>query len=247
MQLYTLGTSHGNHTPGRFATSSLLVGEKYGYMIDAGEPASAQVFRLGIPYETIRAVFITHMHDDHTSGLTALTKAILKYPNEDVHTDIYFPDESAIVPFRNWQAAVHITDPAHVLTYHTATAEGIVYENEEIKVRAIPTLHMDGGAYPSFAYLIETADKRILFTGDLTPDLRDFPKVEGHIDVCVCEATHYKPVLALPLFEKMDFGKLIFNHLHELYIGNGEDAFLENYKSLPYPVFVSHDLEAFRL
>ncbi len=99
MRIITLGTSHGNHTPGRFVSSTLLeIGESC-YLIDAGEPASAQIFRAGIPFARLRSVFITHMHDDHTSGLPALVKAPHKYPVEGRHTDFYFAEAAGIARF----------------------------------------------------------------------------------------------------------------------------------------------------
>ncbi|MBE7062197.1 MAG: MBL fold metallo-hydrolase [Clostridia bacterium] len=243
MRIITLGTSHGNHTPGRFATSTLLeIGESC-YMIDAGEPASGQMFRAGVPFKNLRAVFLTHMHDDHTSGLTALAKALHKYPTDGQHTDFYFAEEAAIAPFRAWLGAVHVKNEEGLVQYHT-THEGAVYKDENISVTAIPTRHMSGGE-PSFAYLIEADGKRMLFTGDLSPDFSDFPQNVGHLDVCVCEGTHYRPEFSMPILQKADIGKLIFNHLHELWIGDGEDVFLQNFVSLPYLVLAAHDLESF--
>lgn len=243
MRIITLGTSHGNHTPGRFVSSTLLeIGESC-YLIDAGEPASGQMFRAGVPFKNLRAVFITHMHDDHTSGLSALVKALHKYPVEGQHTDFYFAEEKAIAPFRGWLGACHVTNTEGLVHYH-ATREGFVYKDENISVTAIRTRHMTDGS-PSFSYLIEAEGKRMLFTGDLTPDFSDFPQNTGHLDVCVCEGTHYKPSLALPILQKADITKLIFNHVHELWIGNGEDVYLQNYVSLPYLVLVAHDLESF--
>ncbi|MBE7024522.1 MAG: MBL fold metallo-hydrolase [Ruminococcaceae bacterium] len=243
MRIITLGTSHGNHTPGRFVSSTLLEIGNRCYLIDAGEPASAQMFRAGIPFETLRGVFITHMHDDHTSGLSALVKALHKYPKDDQHTDFYFAEEAAIAPFRNWLAATHVNSGEGLVHYH-ATRTGLVFQDESISVTAIPTRHMSGGA-PSFAYLTEAEGKRILFTGDLSPDFSDFPQNIGHLDVCICEGTHYKPSLALPILRKADIAKLILNHVHELWIGNGEDLYLQNFVSLPYLVMVAHDLESF--
>ena len=243
MHIITLGTSHGNHTPGRFVSSTLLEIGDVCYLIDAGEPASGQMFRQGIPFEKLRAVFITHMHDDHTSGLQALVKALQKRPTEGQHTDIYFAEKQAITPFRAWLSANHIESGEGVIHYH-ASEEGLIFKDENVTVSAIPTRHMTDGS-PSFAYLVEACGKRILFTGDLSPEFTDFPQNIGHLDVCVCEGTHYKPEVALPILQKADISKLIFNHLHELWIGNGEDIYLQNYVSLPYLVLVAHDMESF--
>lgn len=245
MQIITLGTSHGNHTPGRFASSTVLKIGNASYLFDAGEPCSAQMFRACIPYESLRGVFITHMHDDHTSGLQALIKALWKKSAKGQHTDFFFSEKDAIEPFRTWLSATHVNSGEGIVHYHE-TREGAVFKDDIIEVFAIPTRHMTDGS-PSFAYLVKADGKQILFTGDLSPDFSDFPQGIGHLDACVCECTHYRPEMALPILRNADISKLIFNHVHELWVGNGEDLFLENYVSLPYLVLVAHDLESFSI
>ena len=109
MRIITLGTSHGDTTPMRF-NSSVAYETVDGrlYLIDAGAPVEALLRRQGFRLYDLRAVFISHMHDDHAGGLTGLMKQTIKYPKDRPYPlPVYLPEEAAIEPLKLWFAAVH--------------------------------------------------------------------------------------------------------------------------------------------
>ena len=67
MKIITLGTSHGDPTVTRFNSSTLFRTGTADYLIDAGSPVNALMIRRNIPLSALRAVFITHQHEDHTT------------------------------------------------------------------------------------------------------------------------------------------------------------------------------------
>ena len=106
--------------------------------------------------------------------------------------------------------------------------------------------------------LLKKENKKILHSGDLWIDFSDFPKIalEEHFDLCLLEATHYKPAVAAEILKDAKFDRLIFVHVFDkwhirVYDGwktdNGEKDLLDYYKSLPYPVSVSNDGDEFLL
>ena len=108
----------------------------------------------------------------------------------------------------------------------------------------------------SLLYFSKKENKKILHTGDLSCDFSDFPKVasQEEFDVCLCEATHYKPDTALPLLEKAKFKKLVFIHIADEWhihineawkIENGEKRLMDICSSLPYPIAIAHDGDEF--
>jgi ribonuclease BN (tRNA processing enzyme) len=72
-QFITLGT-HGGPVADRNRSqpaNALVVGQSV-YLVDAGDGAVQQLARSGLSLAAVRAVFISHIHIDHTGGLFAV-------------------------------------------------------------------------------------------------------------------------------------------------------------------------------
>ena len=90
MKITNFGTSHGDPTLEHFCSSTLLETQGRYYLIDAGEPANALLVRNGLCASRVSAVFITHMHIDHTGSLPVICEQAKKYRSR-------FPDVSLTV------------------------------------------------------------------------------------------------------------------------------------------------------
>ena len=249
MKITTLGTSHGSATYCRFNSSTLYEIGGILYLIDAGEPADGLLTRLGIRASSLRAVFVTHMHGDHAAGLDALVKAMCKYRKEEKLPEIFLPEEGAAEALAVWMHAIHV-NPERGAEFRV-TREGVIYDDGNLRVTAVPTGHMTWSTHeetPCFAYILEAEGKRILHTGDLRGDFSDFPGGDGTWDLCVCEATHFQMETAVPLMNRARYGRMIFTHIANRWHGEeGEKALLAAVKELPCPVSIAHDGDAFIL
>jgi ribonuclease BN (tRNA processing enzyme) len=69
----TLGT-HGGPVPDakRFEPANALVVDGAVYLVEAGDGAADQLARAGLSLQALKAVFISHLHFDHTGGLFAV-------------------------------------------------------------------------------------------------------------------------------------------------------------------------------
>src|SRR6185295_18150133 len=69
----TLGT-HGGPLPDakRSEPANALVVDHAVYLVDAGDGAADQLAKAGLSLQALRAVFISHLHFDHTGGLFAV-------------------------------------------------------------------------------------------------------------------------------------------------------------------------------
>ena len=87
MELIILGAGYG--FPG--IATMLKCNNSY-YLIDAGVPVAELMHQKGLPFEALRAAFISHRHGDHIIGLSNLaflsTSGYKKSPLE-----VYFPEE----------------------------------------------------------------------------------------------------------------------------------------------------------
>ena len=238
-----LGTSHGDPSLTRFCSSTLYQIGDVNILIDAGEPVSALLIRRGFRPSTLDAVFLTHMHTDHANGLSGLYCQILKYPDRQV--EIFLSDPAAVKPFEEWNRAMS----AGKLNEKYLTLSGIsrdfIWIRDGITVRAVPTEHMSAVHAPSYAYVIETPQTRILHTGDLSADFHDFPirDSETIYDLCVCEATHIRnhPELFVEKLKKAPIRKLILNHIGPTWTDGKEGSLVELISCLPYETQIAED------
>lgn len=181
-KIVMLGTGTPIPDPDRQGPSLVIVVDSTPYFFDAGtgvvrRAAAAQ--REGVPglrMPQLQHVFITHLHSDHTLGLTDLlltpwvqgrtvplevygppgtqhmVSALLDAFDEDIHERL----ATAAGPSANgWKANVH------------EVAEGVVYKDERITVRAFAVQH-SGWKY-AFGYRVDTPDRSIVISGDTRP------------------------------------------------------------------------------
>ncbi|MBR5308241.1 MAG: MBL fold metallo-hydrolase [Clostridia bacterium] len=249
MLIKTLGTSHGDPTEIRFNSSTLYEICGSYYLVDCGEPCDALMIRSGRKPQNVKAVFITHMHDDHTSGLAPLCKEKYKYKS-DFPMKVMLTEEAAIPAFKGWLEATHIRHTGGDVEFDYIKPNTLTYDDGDIKVTSYRTNHVLHGKFPSFSYIIEGEGKKILHTGDLECDFSDFPKIalEEEFDACVCELTHYNFEKALPIFQRCKFKKLIFSHIgNEWHIPENVEKLKELCNSLPYPAILAFDGDEFEI
>lgn len=237
------GTSHGAPEIGRFCSGTLLETGGLSYLIDCGAPVDALMLNDGKSFETLRAIFLTHMHEDHCGNLSAMVKEFGHY-HPTATCRVFFAEESAIEPFLAWNRAMHHTDDPNRVFYDTAK-EGVFFDDGNIRVSGIPSDHIHG--FNTFSYRIELLHegKRVLFTGDMRGDLADFPKPaqEEEWDCIVSELTHYRIEQHVDKFAACRTKRLIFNHK----IGYNIDAYPKIKDCLPFPSVVASDGDSFTI
>ncbi len=257
MKITTLGTSHGDSTYCRFNSSTLYEVGEASYLIDCGAPCEALLCRNGKDNSRLRAIFCTHMHDDHVGGVTEMIKILEKYPKPEQHTEIFFPEKGAAEALIGWLRALHLEIKPELIGF-SLTRAGEIYSDEFIKVEAYPTDHIPFSSVKpiTFAYIIteKATGKRLLHTGDLWVDFHDYPQIllKEHFDLLICEATHYRQTTAAPMFEKSLIDRLIFNHIgNEWHGDDGEARLLELCRgfqtSKGIDVSIAHDGDEFIL
>lgn len=213
MKLTFLGTSHGHPGKNRFSSSVMVeIGEKI-YIVDAGAPVSEMLFQRGISFDKVEAIFITHCHSDHVNGLPFFASLADSHVFPDCHTGIYIPDDV-------YREALEKTIEADkgrrlVRVRCNIYSDGAFFDDRTVKMTAIPNRHMEAQNGKSYSFVFEAEGKSILFTGDLTHKMDDFPKIafEKHFDCTVSECAH----ATVEGFEKnllrFDSDKVVVTHV----------------------------------
>ena len=131
----------------------------------------------GLEVKNLRYAFLTHLHSDHSAGLSdlILTPWVLE---RDRPLELYGPDgieEMAAHVVKAYRAdidyRVYGLEPANNegwrVNAHTVE-EGVVFEDENVKVEAFRVRH---GTWPNaYGYRFTTPDRVIVISGDVAPD-----------------------------------------------------------------------------
>ncbi len=182
-QLVILGTGTPIINPDRSGPSVAVVVNGSAYLIDFGPgvvrraaAAARDKSITALTPKNLKVVFATHLHSDHTAGLSDLylTPAVEGRPGA---LELYGPPGIADMA-RHIQAAyvkdvgvrVHGLEHGNANAYHINAHEihpGIVYQDTNVKVTAFAVAH---GTWDfSYGYRFDTADRSIVISGDTAP------------------------------------------------------------------------------
>lgn len=243
MRITFLGTSNGLPRKGKNMSCIMLEVNGAIYFIDAGAPVMEEMAKRDVDASKVRAVFTTHCHGDHTSGLFNMTSLIGKHYKETT-VEYYLTDEQLKRMLEEFMVLSIYQEPAFERTKLLIAKEGQVYKDENICVYYIPTKHSirRDSASPAYAILVEADGKKALFSGDLSGHIagNDFPKIamEETIDAMVLEFAHFTYEDVKPYLEKCKVKQLWFNHF---YSSAKVDTINEVKLEYNYPMFIAED------
>jgi ribonuclease BN (tRNA processing enzyme) len=182
------------------ASAQVIVSNGAAYVIDCGDGVARQMAFAGVPLASLRHVFITHQHSDHTAdygnliwlawtaGLSSrvdtwgppplerMTSLFLEMNQSDI--DIRIVNEGR-VPL------------APLVRVHELRAGGAVIADDNVKVTA--TLVDHPPVVPAFAYRFDASDRSIVISGDTAPSQK-LVKLAAGADVLV-HSVMYPPAI----------------------------------------------------
>lgn len=234
VQILFLGTAGGPplHLD-RSEPSTLLIVDGHRYLIDCGTGTIRRLLQAGIRSETIKTIFITHHHPDHDIGLVdVMSNDVWASLHRNIHINIYGPPQTKemvrlafkyiSIPLYNFGSGSSSHKISNPFTVHEFSHNGLVYQDDEIRVTAVENTHyiLMAPEYrkkrKSYSYRFKTPYGVIVFTGDTGPSDAVIKLAEG-ADLLVsevCDTAIYRR--GMPEYLKKHFE---FEHLSERAVG----------------------------
>lgn len=222
MRLVFFGSGHGKPEPARRCSSTLIEVGDARYFVDMGSQSIEGLIDRNMPPESIRAVFVTHMHGDHNNGLISFLD-LCSWAYRETEPEIFLPGdtEGARAAIAAWLSC-NGTKLRPFAFHHVE--EGVVFDDGVLRVTAYRTAHIDF----SYAYLLEAEGKRILFSGDLSHHpAEDFPYAAllSPLDLAIVESAHFAATEYIPILGESDcVRRLCFNHYSSRFLASVLEA-----------------------
>jgi len=193
----TLGTMSGPiPDPDRSQPANLLWNNKHAILVDAGDGAAEQIAKAGHPLSDVDSVILSHLHIDHTGGLSAIigmryqqhipgTLTVYGPPGTQRLVDGLVAAQKGLVELSGAEnpqitklpssnvAVVEITDGARL------TVDGVDIAAVENSHYGFAAGTPEAKAYQSLSLRFTMPDRTIVFTGDTGPS--DIPFVADPI------------------------------------------------------------------
>jgi len=205
IRIVLLGTGRPEPAIDRFGPATLVEAGGQKLLFDAGRGASQRLLQLKIPLGQIDAVFLTHLHSDHTVGFPDvwLTGWLpTPFGGRSTPLKVWGPEGTqtmmaGLTQAYQWDIRVrrdgeHLPPAGVEVAAHDIT-EGTVYEHNGVKVTAFLVDH-GGLLEPAFGYRVDYAGHSVAISGDTQPNDNLVRHATG-VDVLVHEVAAVRPEL----------------------------------------------------
>ena len=203
-RLILLGTAGGpTPKPNRAAPAQVIVVGGASYVIDCGNGVARQMILAKLNLGSIRSVFITHHHSDHTADYGNLL--LLSWASDlKTRVDTYGPPPleemtRQFLALNDTDIRTRIADEgrpplAPLISAHDLRGGGAVMRDENVKVTAAVVDHPPMS--PAFAYRFDCPDRSIVISGDTRPSA-SLVELARDADVLVHEVMHVPSIESL--------------------------------------------------
>ena len=188
-----LGTGNPYPDPERQGPATAVVVGKRVFLFDAGAGVMRQLNAAHLPINGVTALFITHLHSDHTLGYPDLiftswvmrrVEPLQAYGPKGLQrmTDLLISAYSEDIDIRTEGLEKEVPDGYKVSVLEIAP--GVVYESAGVCITAIPVHH--GNWAEAYGFRIDTPERSIVISGDTAPSEEIVKAAEG-VDILVHE------------------------------------------------------------
>lgn len=138
MEAFVLGCGGMQPLPYRHLTSVLLRREGDLFLFDGGEGTQVSLKRLNLKWKKINAIFVSHTHADHVTGLPGI---LMLSSQVDRTEPLYIFGPPKIKEYIETSRKVLDMYINYPIVVQEITEPGVVYQGEDFYVRAFPLEH----------------------------------------------------------------------------------------------------------
>ncbi|HWZ27681.1 MAG TPA: MBL fold metallo-hydrolase [Gemmatimonadales bacterium] len=187
-----LGTGFPRPDPNAWGPATAVVAGDRVFLVDAGVGVERRLAAAHLPINGVTALFITHLHSDHTLGLAdlILTSWVMQRRGA---LEVYGPPGlQAMVDHLMAAYAVDVKARIEGLEHETLDnsrvsvheiTPGVLYDSGGVKVLAF---RVDHGSLVAFGYRFDTPGRVVVISGDTRPS-EELVKASAGADVLVHE------------------------------------------------------------
>ncbi len=124
--------------PGRFLTSVLMRREGELFLFDCGEGTQVSLKKLNLRWKKITAIFISHTHADHVTGLPGM---LMLSSQVDRDEPLYIIGPPKIAEYVKMNRSVLDMYINYEIIVHEVTEPGVVFRGDGFEVRAFGLNH----------------------------------------------------------------------------------------------------------
>lgn len=138
LEAFVLGCGGMMPLPYRHLTSVLLRREGDLFLFDGGEGTQVSLRRLNLKWKKINAIFVSHTHADHVTGLPGI---LMLSSQVDRTEPLYIIGPPKIAEYIETSRKVLDMYINYPIVVKEITEPGVVYSGEDFYVRAFPLKH----------------------------------------------------------------------------------------------------------
>ena len=138
LEAFILGSGGMMPLPNRHLTSVLLRREGELFLFDGGEGTQVSLRRLNLRWKKISAIFVSHTHADHVTGLPGILMLSSQVDRDDPLVIVGPPRIAEYIESSRRVLDMYIN---YEIIVKEISEPGVVYEGDGFRVRAFPLRH----------------------------------------------------------------------------------------------------------
>jgi len=240
IQVTLLGTASATTISSqRYGMATVVRVNGKALLFDAGRGALIRLHEAGVDLRDISAIFITHLHSDHLTGLPDIY-ATAPIRGRNVPFDLYGPpDITRVADGLKLMFAPNnairekdneINAWASNIIVHPITKEGVVYDQGGVKVTAFLVDHGQN-VKPAFGYRVDYQGRSVVISGD-TRYTANLVKHSQNVDLLIHCVVAARPEMIAAVPDTM-------NHLYG-YLASPDDVARVLNETKPHLGVLSH-------